>query len=354
MSEGNVTPPSLREQLLRPRFWVPLLVAVGLFVLLLWRSGFDLTEVWRRLRTLSIPQYLLGLFIFLCGLPLRALRWRVVLREAHLPVDDPNERKQWASLPRLLEILWISWFVNGVLPARLGDVYRCYLFQERAKRPFSIALGMVFAERVADLLVLFGMLFLFGSIALGFRLPPELQAAFWICVGLAALLVVVLLSFRFGAGLVKRLVPSGLFEKIERFRGGVLAAFQVKSFPKVVGLTALIWLIEGARLWFVVSSLGDLSLGVSIVVFISLLGSLLTSVPALPGGLGLTEAGLTGALVFFQISKEDAFSIAMLDRFLNFWLIIAIGFVLYLRSLRRARSEEPALELKGQPERVRD
>jgi glycosyltransferase 2 family protein len=215
-------------------------------------------------------------------------------------------------------------------------VYRCYLFQHDSQVPFATSLGAVFAERIADLLVLFLMLFLFGAIALGFRIPDELWTAF-----LASLIVgVVLVLMIIGVGVSKRLaqwlVPTRFWTKIESFRAGTLAAFRARSFPWVLGTTMLIWFIEGARLFCVVQAFGNLSLPIAVVVFISLLGSILTSIPALPGGIGLTEAGISGALIFFLVPPNEAFSIAMLDRVLNFWLVIFVGLILYLRRMGRA------------------
>jgi glycosyltransferase 2 family protein len=325
--------PNIQEQVLQKKVIIPLLLAVVLFVLLLVRGDLDLGEVWHRLLGLKLSWYLLGFGIFICGLPLRALRWRIVLREAKV-VSLPYA--PWASLRNLLEILWISWFANGVLPARLGDVYRCYLFQSDSEVPFSTSLGTVFAERIADLLVLFFMLFLFGALALGFRIPEELQGAFLVSLVLGVLLALMIVAMGLSKRLAQWLVPARFWSKIESFRAGTLAAFRARSFPWVLATTMIIWFIEGARLFCVVQAFGDLSLPISVVVFISLLGSLLTSIPALPGGIGLTEAGISGALMFFMVPKNEAFSIAMLDRVLNFWLVIFVGLILYLRRMGRA------------------
>jgi uncharacterized protein (TIRG00374 family) len=325
---------SIREQVLQVKVLVPLVLAVVLFIVLLVRGDLDLQEVWRRLLGLNLSWYLLGLSIFICGLPLRALRWRVVLREAKVA---PEPYASWASLRNILEILFISWFANGVLPARLGDVYRCYLFEKDSGVPFSVLLGTVVAERIADLLVLFLMLFLFGALALGFRIPEELQGAFWVALVVGLALVLLVVSIGVSKRLAQWLIPARLWEKISHFREGALAAFRARSFPWVLLATMLIWFIEGARLFCVVQAFGDLSLPVFVVVFISLLGSILTSIPTVPGGIGLTEAGVSGALIFFMVPKNEAFSITMLDRLLNFWLIIVVGLFFYLRRMGRTR-----------------
>jgi uncharacterized protein (TIRG00374 family) len=70
-------------------------------------------------------------------------------------------------------------------------------------------------------------------------------------------------------------------------------------------------------------------------VFIALVASLLTTIPALPGGLVLVEGGIIAVLVFFGLSSSQALSVAILDRLISYWSLIAVGLVVFLMSHRR-------------------
>ena len=115
-----------------------------------------------------------------------------------------------------------------------------------------------------------------------------------------------------------------------------LALFQPqKGLPSLLGFTVLIWLFEGGRLFFVTRSLDAHDVSVSAVIFIALLSSLITTIPATPGGAGLVEGAVTVSLSLFLKDHQLAFSIALLDRIINYWSLIVGGIVLYLISKRK-------------------
>ncbi|TME62115.1 MAG: flippase-like domain-containing protein, partial [Chloroflexi bacterium] len=76
---------------------------------------------------------------------LRTLRWRVLLENVGFNkangVDLP---KFW----KLLEIIFISWFANSIVPAKLGDLYRAYLLRQEAGVSATRTFGTVMAERL--------------------------------------------------------------------------------------------------------------------------------------------------------------------------------------------------------------
>ena len=69
-------------------------------------------------------------------------------------------------------------------------------------------------------------------------------------------------------------------------------------------------------------------------VFIMLLmGAIIVSVPALPGGLGTYEAGITYALsLLFFVSKDLALTYAIISHSSNYVPYILVGSVYFLKS----------------------
>jgi len=116
----------------------------------------------------------------------------------------------------------------------------------------------------------------------------------------------------------------------------------VRSVPVILSITLLIWLLEGARLYFVIRSLGlpDVGLGISASVFVALAAALLTAIPLTPAGFGFVEAGIIGALALYGVVEEPATAVALTDRALTVLTVIVLGGILYAFSgkVRRAHA----------------
>ena len=74
--------------------------------------------------------------------------------------------------------MFLSWLVNCVVPAKLGDVYRAYLLKINSRASLSRTFGTVFIERVLDIIAIAVL-----GIAAGFwsfrnGLPGPIQVVF--------------------------------------------------------------------------------------------------------------------------------------------------------------------------------
>src|SRR6185503_10642130 len=115
----------------------------------------------------------------------------------------------------------------------------------------------------------------------------------------------------------------------------------------VIGaLTAVIWLFEGLRLFFVIRALDlpDANLGISAALFVALAGSLLTAIPLTPAGVGFVEAGIVGLLSLYGVVGEPAVAVALTDRAISILTVIVLGGIFYAFSakVRRAHAASPA------------
>jgi hypothetical protein len=122
-----------------------------------------------------------------------------------------------------------------------------------------------------------------------------------------------------------------VFQRYESLRLGTVNSFA--RLPTLLVLTAMVWAAEGARLGFVVFSLhlAGVHLGPSQFLLIALVAALLTTVPFLPGGLGLVEAGMIGVLMTVGgVANSAAVSITLLDRSISYASLIVVGFVIFV------------------------
>ena len=268
--------------------------------------------------------------VFYAGFPLRGLRWARLLRGTGFRI----------GLRDATEILFLSWLVNCLVPAKLGDVYRAYLLKLNSPVSLSRTLGTVFIERILDLFAIsvLGLAAGFWSFRTG--LPTQIQIVFGIAVAVVIVLAVLLLTLRnFGRQILVRLpVPHRIVEFYDRFEEGVFGAIGLRHLPPLVILTGLIWATEAMRLYLVVSALGypDVELGISGAFFVALIGSLLTAVPFSPAGLGIVELGVVGVLTAaYGVTATEATTIALLDRAISVLSIIIIGSIVYWLSPKR-------------------
>lgn len=326
---------SLKAWLLRPRTLISFGLAVALILFIFRGIDINPAETIRQMRNVNPWLYLLAFAIFYGTFPLRALRWRVLLCNAGFQL--PRGRGSWASIPALTEYLGLSWFVNCIVPAKLGDAYRGYLLKHNGDVSFSRTFGTIFAERLLDMIVLFGLLVVSGWEVFGARLPPATRYIFMLGLLLVVLIVVGLAAMRYLSPLIRRAVPRRFEHMYGHFEEGTLGALRPSALPLLFPLTALIWLGESLRLFFVIEAMGGLHLPLPSIMFVALTSSLLTTVPATPGGLGLVEGGIIGVLIspLFGIAKATAGAAAFLDRLINFWSIIVFGGILFLLSKRK-------------------
>lgn len=312
-------PSSLTSRLLTPRTIASLAAAAIIVGVAIWRAPIDWNDAWTRIRHADPLLYLAALLVYYSSFGVRALRWHVLLKNAGEP--EPTRS--------LISPIITSFFVNCVVPAKMGDVYRAYLARVRLHVSASKALGTIIAERLLDLCVLMGLLLVAGAIVFH-RKAPGILVPYVIAGGVVCLAgIAVILTMRAGRGQrLLRLLPEAVFHRYESFRIGTVTS--LRRLPMLVVLTGLVWALESARLGLVVSALGVSGLGISQFVLIALVAALLTTIPFLPGGLGLVEAGMVGALIAVGgVGRQAAISIALLDRSISYGSLVVLGFIVF-------------------------
>lgn len=331
--EREVTPEqiSLGRRLRQPRTIISIAVPLAIIVVFVGLNREQLARVPELILAANGLLVLAAFVVYYLGFPLRGYRWALLLRGTgfYCPTKDATE------------IIFLSWLVNCVVPAKLGDVYRAYLLKINSTASLSRTFGTVFIERVLDLfaIVVLGLAAGFWSFRSG--LPPEIQVVVGLGIGVMVILAVGLLFLRnIGSRLLSALpLPrkATILELYERFEQGVFGAIGWRSLPRLLVLTGLIWLSEGLRLWLVVQALGfeDVALGISGAIFVALIGSLLTAVPLSPAGLGIVEAGIIGVLTLaYDVPLAEATAIALLDRAISVFSVIVLGSIAYALSAK--------------------
>ncbi len=329
---------SLGRRLRQPRTLVSILVPVLVLVLLAASlPGFKLDKLPGLILGANPWLLLAALAVYYLGFPLRGLRWRLILRAASTEVSTRDST----------EIIYISWLVNCVVPAKLGDIYRGWLLRLNYLVSLSRTLGTIFIERIFDLfaIVLLGLAAGLWSFRAG--MPREVQIIFGLGFVVIALLAVGLFTLRnFGRRLLTVFpVPARVVSLYERFEEGVFG-IGTRQVPVLAVLTGLIWATEAARLYLVVLALGfpDVRLGMSGAAFVALAASLLTAIPLTPAGLGFVEGAVVGLLTaVYRVPSNEALAITVLDRAISVLSVIVLGSIVYVVSPKtKGRALDPA------------
>ena len=158
------------QRLRQPRTLLSFALAVVIIVLVVTRLNINLTEVWGNIRRANPLLLLCAFAVYYGSFPVRAVRWRAMLRNAGY---DETHGVPLPGLWGLIEIIVLSWFANTLLPAKLGDVYRGYLFKKATGVDFTRSVGTILAERLFDIFGLFSLLVVSGLLVFGDSIASE-------------------------------------------------------------------------------------------------------------------------------------------------------------------------------------
>jgi len=324
---GHTDDVAVRRTLFGRRELISTLIPIALLVLA--ARNVDWGEAGRALGTANPYWVLIALVVNYATFPLRSWRWAMLMRQGGLQVT-------WRDL---LKILFIGWFVNSVVPAKLGDLYRSYLVKRKFGISLSRTVGVVVAERLLDLMVVFALLIVGGYVAFGRTVLPDLTIVYVTGAALAALLVVGFVTIYFVAPKLARFFPGEVRRIGRLFREGVLHSF--RALPSAGALTIAIWSLEALRLFFVLTSLGlGAVVPASGVVFVAVAVALLTTVPLTPAGFGFVEIAMVYVLTEgFGLVQHDAIAVAVVDRAVTVLSVIIIGGIVYWSSRNELHSE---------------
>ncbi len=322
---------SLSKRLRQPRTLISLILPILLLALFLVAlPGFELEQLPGKIAAADPVLLLAAFVVFYIGFPLRGLRWAFLVRQSGFPLKVRDST----------EIIFLSWLVNCLVPAKLGDVYRAYLLKINSSVSLSRTFGTVFIERILDLFAIVTLGLAAGFVSFRSGLPADVQIVFALGVVVVLLLAGGLLTLRnFGRRIITKLpLPHKVLEFYDRFEEGVFASIGLRALPRLVVLTGLIWATEAMRLYLVVQALGlpTVHLGISGAFFVALAASLLTAVPLTPAGIGFVEGGVVGLLtIVYAVAPNDAVAITLVDRTISVLSIIVFGSIAYAISPKR-------------------
>ncbi len=309
---------------LKKKFWnVKTFVSflIALIILYMLFSRVDIGRTAKLIAGVNPLLYILAFAIYYLSYPARGLRWKIFLENAGF-------QKKWSDIT---EVLFLSWFANCLVPAKLGDVYRGYLLKRNYNFSASMALGTIYVERMFDFILLISLLVLSGLVAFGDKIPGDIVFAIEIAIMLAILLLIGWFLIIQRSISIARFFPPRARDLFLRFQDGLSHSVSPATISAILAYTVFIWLVESARLVLVTRAIG-IEVSIAMIAFVALSASLLTSLPITPAGLGAVELAMVALLGLSGVDATTAMSIALLDRFISYWSILIFGALLYIKS----------------------
>ncbi len=247
----------------------------------------------------------------------RAYAWRVILKEK-------------VTLTQSYLIINAGYFVNTILPFRIGELARVFLLLP-AGFSFWSAIPTIVVERVFDLGFAFSLFFIGLPFALDFsqNVFSVYLLAGLVVVGVAILVLLVrnrdkviqwvenqtILGERFRSRLIN--LGNSVFSGLEilsdplqftRVFIGMAFSWGLSLIYQYLLLRAF---IPDAKFIMAVFAIGAVAIGISI--------------PSSPGNIGLYEASITLALSAFGVDRSVAFSYALTSHVLNLIVTTVFG-----------------------------
>lgn len=334
---------AIGKRLFNWRTIVPLVLVIIALVFVAQKANINPQQTWATIRTANVFFFLAAFLVYYLSFPVRALRWRLLLENVGFT------KANGVQLPgfwKLVEIIYISFFANVVVPARLGEVYRAYLLHQETGLSATRTFGTVLAERLLDLIVLLLLITTAIIVSLHEKLPPQLLLGLKVTIGLVAVGIMGLVVLRVMRERIARLIPERFRDRYYQFQEGTLGSF--RRLPVLTGLTAVVWACESLRFFFIALALnlisGNLLHILAAACFIGLGEALLGIIPFTAGGVGLVEAGMATMILLFNPTTVGATNLSVaavaLDRSISLVSIWVIGLIVFLIAFSRQTAKK--------------
>ena len=319
------------------RFWLGILISLVCLTLVLWRI--DYREVLNALAQANYAWLIPAALPFAATIACKVLRWQLLF-----PGDHSRIRRS-----KLLSALMISYALNTILPARLGEVARAYVIGESENVSKSLAFSTIVVEKVLDVLTLL----LFLVLLLPFvPLPSWIQQSALIIAPLFLCFFAIILALayqrkrtlavvRYFVERVPRLDAERLLASLDSALSGFDALGSPRTSLLLWGWSIAVWATSGLFMLFVMFAF-HIDAPPAAAFLLLCVTSLGMTVPSSPGYIGVYHWLVVSTLQIFGVERELALSFAFAVHALTFVPLTLIGIFYMMRenfSLQRIEQE---------------
>jgi uncharacterized membrane protein YbhN (UPF0104 family) len=292
----------------------------------------DVQELRRTARGFAPAAFAIGLLLAAGNYALRAVRWQYYLRHINIAIPFGESA-----------MVFLAGFVMSVTPGKVGEVFKSILLYETRGTSIARTAPIVVAERLTDLIAL---VLLISAGALAFEQGVAVALSSAILVAAIWLLCAYPPLGRLALGLVARIPLLGRFgPKLAEAYEALLE--MTRPVPLFIGsaLAFVAWGLECGSLYAIVHGFEGVTMSWDGATFTYSASTLAGAIAMMPGGLGVTEIGMTAliqALGGPSITPAVATATTMLVRVATLWFAVLIGLLaLALHRALHAGSDPP-------------
>ena len=254
----------------------------------------------------------------------RAWRWRFMLEPLGIESRFINS----------VMTVFVGYFVNLAIP-RLGEFTRCGLFARYEKASFNQVLGTVIAERVADLFMLFSLIFItlilefkkLKGVVLKSALAQQLSGIYFFII--LIILVVLIIVFIVLVRNSKLVFFTKIRSLLEEIGLGIKTIITMKKRGWFIFHTLFIWLMYFGMLYIAIFSLpGTSNVPVIGVLSAFVMGSI--SIAATNGGLGAYPLGIREILKLYGVNAITGYAFGWIVWTAQTVMIVIFGLLSFL------------------------
>jgi uncharacterized protein (TIRG00374 family) len=264
----------------------------------------DLNKLRDALLLADVRLLVLAVGVTIIWLLVRALFWRTLLQEK-------------ASYPAVFWTMNEGYLLNNLLPFRLGEIARAFILSRKAPVGFWEVLSTIILERILDLTMALGLLF----ITLPFVVGGRNQVSFAVVIAVGGVLVLATLYIlarnrEWTIGVFNRFTAR--FPRLQKLGGNALPAFldglavftDGKRFLRATFLVILDWIIAVTQYHLVINAFvpDATPLWSGFTLAVTALG---IAAPSSPGALGVFEAAVVASLALFRVDASTALAAAI-------------------------------------------
>ncbi|HKU43461.1 MAG TPA: lysylphosphatidylglycerol synthase transmembrane domain-containing protein [Polyangiales bacterium] len=275
----------------------------------------DFKAIGASLRRLPAERVLVALGLATASFVVRYARWEVYLRALGIRTSRLDSA-----------LIFTSGLGMSVTPGKAGELLKSLMLRQVSATPIARSVPIVAAERITDAMALL----LLGS--LGVLDLPFGAVVIALVVAAIAALAFVLGSRAAGQWAIRLACRVPFIAKHERRLTSAHESLLVLSAParqlQAFGLGLLAWTLHGLCLLSIANIYPGVSLSVGQAMLTNAAPLLAGALAMLPGGLGLTEASIAGALMAFghgAVTPAIAAAITLVVRVITLWWAVALG-----------------------------
>jgi glycosyltransferase 2 family protein len=289
-------------------------VAAGVAVYVAFSIWADAKSVGAALAEFSWTAAGLALLLAAANYLVRFVRWQYYLRVLALTVPAGESF-----------LVFLGGFALTVTPGKLGEAIKALLLRESRGIPAARTAPIVVAERFTDLV---GLLQLAAVGAFTFEVDRTFLIAAGVLIAVGLVVVSVEPLARVAIGLAAR-VPGvrKLAPKLTEFYASTAILLRPKPLVLAVVLSAVSWYFECLAFWLVVKGFPGAQIEHQAAVFIYATMTIAGALSFLPGGLGVTEAGMLTLLgkLGTGIGSGVAAAATFVTRLCTLWFAVVVG-----------------------------